>query len=602
MNKLFTLIILCFTVTSFAQESAELNGYFKESYRTVQLSKQTQRVLFVKTKGNVIIPRSAYYLNLLPADAEKLGLKDILVISDSGKDYVQSDTKLQKVNVMRLSNLENDLFIDVSKKKALDEKMISVLKNPKKTDTLQYNSFYNDNDFGLTKLWIDAVDNNDSITLESVMEIELSNGENISQPTYSLIPINKMAKDALHYVENLFDLGETEDWTKTQWQNWYAKTLNEKLDVEPLKNNKTVTISDNFKGSFPNVALYGRNDSSQKILAVETLRYNIDDFEGHQIIQWDNAKVHKSDYFRPDQKQLFRIDGFKSMGDDLFVIGKSNTWTHLKLDANPQQYNIQKQLIIALPETLNVKGENEISLVQMGEKLSYVILKNNKSESFIVVTLNTITGEVLFAKKLTALLPMVKEKNLSFVYLKYGTEIPGGFLFGIREDKAYHLVKASVNLSEVKVMETTSMIQNSTAFVQGNKLDIINVLDGFLRRISYDASLDRKLNELQVVDFKDKYYDEDGTITLDGKNYQVFFPYHFPLQSGVKMHTLNDQFKLIKSQSVFYFLQVEEPMDDNMLHLLYASKLENNFWLFFKMGNDLRYTKFMENTKYQPKN
>lgn len=602
MYKLFTLIILCFTVSAFGQESTEMSGYFRENYRTVQLSEQAQRVLFVKTKGNVIIPTSAYYLNLVPADAEKLGLKDILIISDSGKDYVQSDTKLQKLKAVRLSNLENDLFIDVSTKKALDEKLISILKNPKKTDTLNYNSIYNDNDFRLTKQWIDAVDKTDSITIEGTMYISLSSGDEISRPVYEPTRISTLAKKALHYVENLFDLGETEDWTKTQWQNWYAKTINEKLDVETVENSITCTIPENFRYDQSNMAVYSKDELGKKILALEALRYNVDYFTGHQVIQWDSLGATKSDYYRTDQKQLFRIDGFKSMGDDLFVLGKSNNWAHLKYDKNAKQYNIQKQSMIALPESLNVEGENEINLVQMGEKLSYAILKNKDSKSFFVVTLNTLSGEVLFARKIADLLPHVDEKKLNFVYLRYGTEIPDGFLFGIREEKKYHLIKTNEHLSETKMVETTEMIQNATAFLHKEKLDVLNLEDGFLRQASFDASLNHQVGQTQVVDFKDKYYDEDGTFTHDGKNYQVFFPYHFPLYSGIRMHTLNDQFRPIKSQSVFNFLEVEEPMEENMVHLLYASKLEKNFWLFFKMGNDLRYTKFGEITKERPKN
>ena len=591
--------MLCFTVSTFAQQNIELRGYFKENYRSVQLSKQTQRLLFVKTKGNVVIPRSGYYLNLIPTDAKKLGLNDVLVISDIGDDYVQSDTKLQTIVGVRLSNLENGLFIDISKKKSTDEKLISILKKSTKTDTLNYNSIYNDNDFRLTKQWIDVVENTGSITVEGTMFAQLTSGECISSPVYDLTPINQLAKKALHYVGNLFDLVDTDKWTKSQWQNWYIKTTNEKTDLEPLQNSNTTTISDNFNYSQRNMALYDKDELGEKIVAIEALRYNVDFFEGHQIIRWNGLATDKSDYYRADQKQVFRIDAFKGLGDDLFLIGKFNTWTHLKYDNTTQQYNIRKQLIIQFPESLNVKGENEISFVQMGEKLTYVILKNKISGSFVLTSLNTVTGEVLFAKKLEELLPMVKEKELGFVYLKHGTEIPNGFLFGIREDKKYHLVKVSENLSEAKTIETTSMIQNASAFFHTDKLDIINLEDGYLRKVSFDLTLNHRVNRSELLDFKDKYYDEQGIITFDGTNYQVFFPFSLPLYSGINMHTLNNQLKPVKSQTVFNFLELEEPMDENTVHLLYASKLENNFWLFFKMGTDLRYTKIIANTKQQ---
>lgn len=139
------------------------------------------------------------------------------------------------------------------------------------------------------------------------------------------------------------------------------------------------------------------------------------------------------------------------------------------------------------------------------------------------------------------------------------------------------------------------MIQNSTVFVHSNKVDIINLEDGLLKHISFDSSLNHQLSEIQLTNFKDKYYDEDGTITFDGANYQVFFPFSSPLYSGIKMYTLSKQFKPIKSHSVFNFLEVEEAMDDNMVHLLYASKLGNNFWLFLKVGNDLQYVKSLIN-------
>lgn len=581
----------CISLNSFAQESTELSGYFKENYRNIQLSNQAKRLLFVKTKGDVIIPEWGYYLNLTPANAEKLGLKDILIIATNGENYIPSDTKLQTINAMSLSNLEPYIFMAKHKEKASNQTLISILKHPKKTDTLNYNSNHNHSDFRLTKQWIDVVDHTDSIIVKGVMYISLSSGECISEPVYDLTPINKLAKDALHYIENLFDLGNTEDWNKAQWLNWYEKTMSEKTDVETLKNTNSFIFPNNFRQDQSSMALYGKDDLGKKILAVEALRYNVDYFEGHQIISWDNDNAKKSDYYRSDQKQLFMIDAFKSMGDDLFVLGKTNNCAHLKYDKNTKQYNIQKQFTIEIPDRLNLKGESEISSVQMGEDLSYVILKNKISKSFFIVTLKTITGEVLFARKLIELLPMVKEKDLSFVYLKYGTEIPDGFIFGIREDKKYHLVKINANLSEAKTIETTSMIQNATAFFHKNNFDIISSEDGFLKKISFDTSLSHKLSEIQVVDFKDKYYDEDGIITFDGANYQAFFPFSLPLYSGIKMHSLNHQFKPIQEQTVHQFLQVEEPMDDNMVHLLYASKLENQFWLFLKVGTDLHYVK-----------
>lgn len=585
---------MIFSLTNFAQESTPVSGYFKENYRSLEISKQMQRVVFLKTGGNVILPRSAYYLNLIPADAKRLGLKDILVISSAGEDYLQNNTQLQKLNVARVSDLEQGLYLELANTKPSNQKMISILKNPTKTDTLNYNTFYNSNDFGLTKQWIDVIDNTATITVEGTMVAHLTNGESISNAVYDLIPIDEVAKKALHYVGNLFDLGDTEHWKRIEWQNWYEKILASKA-VEPSASTaSTFSIPDNYGSEQNNMAYFGTDEVSKKVLAIESLRYNVDNFTGHQIIKWDSAKVHKSDYYRTGQKQLFRVDAFKSLGSDLFVIGKYNTWTHLIYDQNTQQYNIQKQLLIALPKTLLVSDENEIQIVQMGEKLSYVVLKNKLTGSFFVLTLNTITGEVLFAKGLSELLPTFGENDLGVVNLKYGTEITDGFLFGLRNNKRYYLVKTTVDLTEARVRETTSMIQNSTAFTHANQLDIINLQDGLLSHISFNPSISQQNSEIMVTDFDQKYYDQPGVITHDGKNYQVFFSYSAPLHSGIKMYVLNHQMKPISARNIFNFLEIEEPMEHNLVHLLYTSKMEKHVWLFFKKGVDLHYTKVME--------
>ena len=594
MKIIFTLSLMIFSLQTFAQEKIKLSGYFKEDYRRIEISKQLQRVIFVKTKGNVVIPKAASYLNLIPADAKRLGLKDILVISKNGEDYEKSNTALQTINAVQISDLEQGLFLDFSKTKNADDKLISILKNPQKTDTLSYNLFYNTNDFSLTKQWIDVTDNTAEVTLASTMVAHLTYGGSESSPIYNLIPVNELARKALHYVGNLFDLGDTEEWARSQWQKWYQETLEEK-PVEMLASSATTfTIPDNYKPDDYNRALFGTDAVSKKILAIESLSSNVDDFKGHQIIKWDSANVHNSDYYRANQKQLFKIDAFKSLGSDLFVIGKYNTWTQLRYDEITQQYNIQKQLMIELPEKFKVTGENNIEIVQMGENLSYVVLKNKLAGSFFILTINTVTGEVLFAKKLTELLPNVDEKSLNFVYLQYGTEITDGFLFGVRNDKQYHLVKTSIDLTKANAIETTSIIQNSTAFMRADELDIMNLQDGFLRYLSFNSSINTQKSEIGVTEFDQNYYDKDGAITYDGENYHVFFSYDSPLKSGIKMYTLNMHMKPINAKNIFNFLDIEEPMEHNLVHLLYASKVKNHVWLFFKKGEKLHYTKIMD--------
>ena len=87
------------------------------------------------------------------------------------------------------------------------------------------------------------------------------------------------------------------------------------------------------------------------------------------------------------------------------------------------------------------------------------------------------------------------------------------------------------------------------------------------------------------------YYDEDGIVVYDGLNYKLFAPYRLSQHSGINLLTLNDQLEAIKTQCVYQFLPLEEPEYNNMIHLQYATKLNNEWWVLFRHESTLRYAK-----------
>ena len=570
-----------------------LSGFFKENYRTIKLSKEAERLLFIKMKGHFQMPPFdyGYFLNLTKEDALKTGLNDILVIP-LNVGFAQSDKDKVTLELIPLSANEPSVFYtkqnNVDKGIGYSKKIFS---NPTLKDTVCWDDITN-SDFHYTKEWIDNLDNEKEVTLKSYILYHTDKGGG-SHPTFSKITMKELAQKRLHGVSNLFDIVEDEIWNKKQWQDWFERTINYQESALKDCNPNVFGVNNIFKYDDGITMLYGADPITSKVFAIQSLPYNVDQFKDRQMIVIDSSKYHKYDYYRDGQKQTHNIRALESQDNKLYFIDFYCNWSAYEYDPTSEQYIFKEKKEIVLPTTTGKKTDYYVSHLQANENLTFAIIGNEKSKEFQVATLKTQTGETLRTKSLKDLLASTGlnfTKKTEIVYLKYGLKSSADFVFGIKQGDDYFLVKINKDLTNAKLIKTTKEISDATLFVNTKTIDVFKSDRSVLHKISFDADLKTMLSN-QHHEFENWYYDEDGIVVFDGLNYKLFAPYRLAQHSGINLLTLNDKLETIKTQCVYQFLPLEEPEYNNMIHLQYATKQRQDWLLLFRHESTLRYAK-----------
>lgn len=593
MKKLIFLALLFLEKSVSAQNTMTLSGFFQENYRTVKLGKEVERLLFIKMKGHFQLPPYdyGYFLNLTKEDALKTGFNDIVVLP-LNEGFSQSDKDKVTLELVPLSVNEPTIFY--TKQNNVD-KGISynkrIFANPTLKDTVSWDEITN-SDFHYTKQWIDNLDNEKEVTLKSYIIYHTDKGSG-SHVQFSKIKMKELAQERLHRVSILFDIVEDEIWTKKQWQDWFEKTINYQEPTLKDCNAGNYSISNIYKYDDGNTMLFDTDTITNKVFAIQSLPYNVDQFKDRQMVIIDSLKYHKYDYYRNDQKQTHNVRAFESINNSLYFVDFYGNWSAYEYDLASDQYNFKEKKQIVLPEITGKRTDYYVSHLQTNENLMFAIIGNEKSKEFQVATLKTQTGETLKVKSLKDLLASTGvnfTKTLEIVHLKYGLKSSVDFVFGIKQGDDYFLVKTNSDLTETKLIKATKEISGATIFVKDKTIDVLKSDRSVLYKMSFDADLKTMVNNQHQV-FEDWYYDEDGIVVYDGLNYKLFAPYSLSQYSGINLLTLNEKLETIKKQCIYQFLPLEEPEYNNMIHLQYATKQNEDWLLLFRHESTLRYAK-----------
>jgi len=592
MKKLILFALMVFTKSVSAQNTIILSGYFKENYRSVKLSQEVYRLLFIKTKGHLKLPPydSGYFLNLTKEDSTKTGFGDIMVIP-LYDGIIQNDDDKVTLELIPLSVNAPSVFFtkqnDVDKRISYTERIFT---NPTLKDTVSWNEITN-SDLYHTKQWIDNLDNEKEVTLKSYILYETEGGS-VSVVQFSKVTMKKLAEERLHRVSIIFDEVDKK-WTKKEWQNWFERTINYRESVLNDCNPNNYNISNIYKYDEDQTMLYGVDQRAGKILGIQYLSYNVDQYNGRQMVIIDSLKYRKYDYYREGQKQIYSIRGFESQNNKLFFVDFYGNWSFFERNLASDQYVFKEKKEIVLPKVSGKRTDYYISQLQTNENLMFAIIDNKKSKEFQVVTLKTQTGETLHIKPLKDLLAPTGvnfTKNIEIIYLTYGIKSSADFVFGIKDGDDYFLIKTNKELTDAKLIKTTKEIDGATLFANNKTIDVFKSDRSVLHKISFDTDLKTILSNRHSL-IENWYYDEDGVVVYDGSNYKLFAPYRLSNLSGVNLLTLNNKLETVKKQCVYQFLPLEEPERNNMIHLQYATKLNHNWWLLFRHENNLKYVK-----------
>ncbi|RZL38465.1 MAG: hypothetical protein EOO96_02855, partial [Pedobacter sp.] len=421
MKKLILLALLFIVKSLSAQNTMTLSGIFKENYRSVRLSKEVNRLLFVKTKGHLQLPPygSGNFLNLTEEDATKTGFKDILVISLTDNVF-QSDKNKVTLELVQLSANEPTVFY--TKQNDIDKSISynkSVFSNPTLKDTVSWSEITN-SDLHYTKQWIDNLENEKEVTLKSYILYETDRGGGGSDVQFSKIKMKELAKERLHRVSNLFDEVD-KNWTKKEWRNWFENAINYQEPVLKDCNPNNYNISKIYKYPESHTMLYGADNSTNKIFGIQSLPYNVDQYKDRQIVVIDSLRYNKYDYYHENQKQIRNVRAFEGLNNNLYFVDFYANWSWFEFDLAKNQYIFKEKKEIALPEVLGKRTEYYVRHLQTNANLMYAIIADEKLKECYVATIKTQTGETLKVKSLKdilALIGMDFTKNTEVVRLK----------------------------------------------------------------------------------------------------------------------------------------------------------------------------------------
>lgn len=252
MKTKFLLWLFCITLGSFAQEKQMVKGYFRENFDWKELDKKAQKLLFALAKGNVILPKRAYYLELTPQDAERLGTKIIKILPLFNENYCRKYDQLFELEVSPFLDIDHTFYTSriSQNNKILDDETIrdrlypSAWQQIQEKDTIHWGEVdSNYRDLRDIFHWIEALDSEKEVT--AIGEIHWDgvdkNGRMVGgiDYDYEKVPLKKLAAEKLRSLVLTFEemYGGEKYLSKEKWKN-YLKNLLETPVTSPMGNYK----------------------------------------------------------------------------------------------------------------------------------------------------------------------------------------------------------------------------------------------------------------------------------------------------------------------------------------------------------------------------
>ena len=156
--KILSFIFFIFFGNLFiAQNVRVVHGKFNGNNRTIELSKETKRLFFVKTKGNFRMPERAFFLELSSGDIKKFGTDYIVIIPLNGEENAYYSTSEKEITLEVLPLTSSDPFVYYTKINSIDNEVKipkNIFENPTKKDTLSWDVVNNYETLHHSKEWV----------------------------------------------------------------------------------------------------------------------------------------------------------------------------------------------------------------------------------------------------------------------------------------------------------------------------------------------------------------------------------------------------------------------------------------------------------------
>lgn len=415
MNKKLSIIFLLLWISmSHSQETISFSGYFREDFRTIRLDEKTANFLFIMEKGSVFLPEWAYFLELLPADAERLQQKTALIIPLFKDDICYTYDTLFTIEATIVPSTENTF---VAKKIYQNNKIIAQYPDdlnetfPSIYQLMQEGKPFSHRQLSVYEdlrdipLWIDQLNNQDSVPFISEIiwhgvnkDGKMVAGSEYYQKKMAVADVAQQILDKLYRFK--YDFPIPKNPTAKDYKIWLKNILNTDI-TEKICPSKTHTFRVRKEG-YGNSLRKNNNPQQRNIMFLSSPS------EGKQLVELDPISFTEKNIpmevtfgksFYLDNHTLYILNDY----DDI-------VWEKYSFKKQDKGLSYQKEKEVVL---LKHRKKNPIQYFEAFFTEHFLYLCYKEDKTYKALCIGTKTGQVLKEINLSKLLP--KDDVIDFI-------------------------------------------------------------------------------------------------------------------------------------------------------------------------------------------
>jgi hypothetical protein len=586
-----------------------VTGQFDSDNSVIHLGEEARRYLFVQEKGDLDLPEFGYYFFLSDLDAKKLGQPYIGVIllnelneQDIASNYDKAKIHLELIPMagdkpmyysknINYFNLSNHLSKETKVLPRTDFRKNFFI-NPSLKDTISWSEVTTYQYLRHTKEWIAKLNSQQKVIVEYTGYAERTDGSEMTILNYEAETMSKLARQQLHYVENLMaplSPPSSDSGTQIQWQKWFNSTI--------AFNNKVTSCNTrnwNIELTYRDFGIFNSDPFSNMAYRIEQVP-GYTDYSDQQVVAFDlkNTKSFRRNIYSESQQQANSAELFECINDTIYLVNQYFMWSKFKLGADKGSERRAYEFLQAqsiLPPTMLSKGQRYyFDQSYSTADYMFLVVHEEKTGAVFLISLETKTGKMMGIVPLDDIMGKSKlsySGSLVVNRMSYGNKHHNDFVIAIKNESKQFILKLNAKLDLI-AMAQMAFVNEAITVIQKEKMTLfVSSTNYAIRTMVLDEQLNLVNSKLDILP---DGYSESALFSEDGENVRVIMKYDDAFFSGIKSAIINKDFEISATKCVYSYAPMEEKSDENTINLQYLTKANGKWFVFFKMENQLNF-------------